>query len=128
MQLKYLFGVHYKDNSEFLQTSEDVSATDPTRSAFFDIRQDDVELFALRSNDEEFSYIVDLRDGHFEAGGMPFYAQIPPCGAKLRLIYFRRHRHHFNAGMQEIGHEIEYHFGWQTTYEGKNYQQTLILV
>jgi hypothetical protein len=123
--LKYLFGVHYKDGTEFFQTPEDVSTTNSLKSAYYDVRQEDIELFQL--NGEGATYLVDLRDGHFEIDGVPFYAQIPPEGSELRLIYFRRHRHHFNIGMDEVKHEIEYHFGWQTTHEGKNYQQTLIL-
>jgi len=124
--LKYLFGVHYKDGSEFFQTPWDISETDPTKSAFFDICQPEVELFQLDGEDHR--YVVDLRDGHFEIDGVPFFAQVPPEGSELRLIFFRRHRHHFTLGMEEIQHEIEYHFGWQTTHEGKNYQQTLILI
>ncbi len=123
--LKYLFTVVYEDSTKFKQPPEDISAIDPKRSAFFDIRQDDVMLFSL--DDTEHLFEVDLRDGEFSVDGVYFFAQIPPSGAKLRLIYFRRHRYHFTAGLEEIGHEIEYHFGWQCTHEGKNYQQTLIL-
>jgi hypothetical protein len=129
--LKYLFGVHYKDGSEFFQSPSDVSSTDPKRSAFFDVRQDEVELFQLRGDPRGQkagrAFVVDLRDGHFEIDGAPFFAAVPPAGSTLRLIFFRRHRHHFNIGMKEIGHEVEYHFGWQTTVEGVNHKQTLIL-
>lgn len=129
-QLKYLFGVHYKDGTEFFQTSEDISSRDPTRSAFYDVNQEEVELFQL-NNVEGHTYLVDLRDGHFEIDHIPFFARIPPTGAVLRLIFFRRHRRNFHVGLEgpeQLSHEVEYHFGWQTTVEGCNIQQTLILL
>jgi hypothetical protein len=128
--LKYLFGVEYFDGTQFYQTPEDISTTRQCGSAFTDVRQAEVRLFQLAHVETHDRYLVDLADGHFEVGGLAFFAQIPPVGAVLRLIYFRRVRIHFTTGdpPQEIAREVEYHFGWQTTYEGKNYQQTLILV
>jgi len=130
MHLKYLFGVSFSDGSEFFQGPDDVSATDPLRSAFYDVvpRLDEVELFQLEG--EGHIYLVDLRDGHFEIDGVPFNAGDPraqlPADLSRRLIYFRRRRHYFQNGV-EISHDVEYHFGWQTTWEGRNYQQTLAL-
>jgi hypothetical protein len=134
MALKYLFGVQYLDGSQFYQTQEDKSETREGGSAFTDVNQEQVHIFQL-ANWEAAAvdmhtperYLVDLTDGHFEVGGFPFFAQIPPVGSKLRLIYFRRTRIHMQIGGEEIAREVEYHFGWQTTCDGRNYQQTLIL-
>ena len=125
--LKYHFGVLYNDGDEFYQNDADDSALKPGGSAFSDVQQDEVQLFQL-ADAEHNRFLVDLRDGHFDINGQTFFAQIPPPGAKLRLIYFRRRRIHWNLAGEEIGQECEYHFGWQTTHEGKNYQQTIILI
>lgn len=44
---------------------------------------------------------------------------------ELRVINFRRVRHHFNESFQELGMDIDYFIGWQTTHEGKNYKKLL---
>lgn len=128
MTLKFLFGVQYLDGTQFYQTQEDVSTTRVGGSAFTDVIQDQVHIFQLANAETHERYVVDLSDGHFEVGGLAFFAQIPPPGAVLRLIYFRRTRIHMQVGSgEEIAREVEYHFGWQTTHEGTNFQQTLIL-
>lgn len=140
MELKYLFRVHYRDGSVYSQSPADTSLTDPKRSAFFDVRQEDAEAFELIG--ESHCYRVDLQDGHFEADGIPLYVGSCPSlsgpmpghreaehGAwgALRLIYFRRHRHYTPPGSGD--HDVEYHFGWQALGpDGRNYQQTIILL
>lgn len=126
VNLKYLFGVRYSDKSEYFQTPSDTSLTDPTRSAFFDVmkRYEDVEVFQLTGDGHK--YLVDLRDGHFEIDGVPFWMDGPE-DQPFRLIYFRRHTHTLNAAFAELAHTIEYCFGWQTTADGKNHQQIMIL-
>lgn len=125
IQLKYLFNVRYKDGTFFSQNPEDVSATDPKRSAFFDVKQDQVTHFELVGNGN--SFIVDLADGSFYINGVQIFLHDNFELTDFRLIFFRRHRHHFTLGMQEVGHEIAYHIGWQCTYDGKNYQETIIV-
>lgn len=127
--LKYLFEVEYSDGSFFEQTTEDISTTRAGGSAFTDVRQEEVLRFHLI--DREDSAYVDLDDGSFVVNGLRFWPQQPPPGATLRLIYFRRRRIHIQMGGEEpvqVGNECEYHFGWQCTHEGKNYQQTIILI
>lgn len=119
-KLKYLFGVRYSDQSEFWQTPEDVSAVDPLRSAFFDVKLDEVELFQLEG--EGHKYLVDLRDGHFEVDGVPFWIGDRPEG-QCQLVYHRQHTHQINAEGEELSHVVTYHMGWQTTDpEGKNHR------
>src|SRR4051812_41703280 len=114
--LAYLFECHFTDGSIIFQTQEDVSTVDPTRSAFYDVVQklDAVEVFGL-VNDQN-TYAVDLRDGHFELNGVPFEVhsgtQLPP-DCVFRLIYFRRCRHTVTMGYSEMqDHSVEFHFGW----------------
>ena len=127
-QLLYLFGAHFADGTEYFQTEEDISSSDPTRSAFHDIAQrlNEVQLFQLTRQGH--TCLVDLRDGHFEIDGVPFSAGDPslniPPGSPRRLNYFRRHSRVFQ-GRNQIGHAIEYHIGWQATVNGKNHQVTI---
>lgn len=128
--LKYHFEALFFDGSIITQTPEDISALDPIRSQFYDVvqRMDEVHRFSL--TDGKNVYLVDLTDGHFEINGITFNTQDPsnvPPASKWRLIFFRRHQHHFRVGTtEEIGHTIEYHIGRQTTTpQGKNYQQTI---
>jgi hypothetical protein len=123
-KLKYLFTCAYKDGTTFKQTPDDVSITDPKKSAFFDIRQDDVALFWLEG---EHTYLVDLTNGLFAIDGVFFQAgeDLPIENPVRRLIFFRRHTHHFNLEHDELGHFVRYFIGWQTTINGKNYQQTI---
>jgi hypothetical protein len=132
-QLSYLFECHFNDGTILQQTQEDVSSTEPTRSAFFDViqRLNDVQLFGVYN--DVHTAVVDLRDGHFEIDGVVFTIsgdELPEGDHELRLIYFRRHRHTLAMGEipDELKHETEYHIGWQTTVEGKNYQRTIALL
>jgi hypothetical protein len=132
--LKFLFEAHFSDGSQIQQTPEDISATDPTKSAFYDVAQrlDDVVYFGIfnPSRPTE-TYVVDLKNGHFEICGVPITAHqqsaenFPP-DTKFRLVYFRKVTRHFNpADMLETGVEMAFHIGWQCTVDGKNVQQTI---
>lgn len=147
LELGYLFGVHFADGSEYFQTGADVSTADHKRSAFYDLCQhaengdllcdgngtaivrDDIEIFQLESQSGEVphTYTVDLRDGHFEIDGAPFYIQIPPPDSQLSLVYFRRRRHHFQGGC-EVGQECEYFMGWRYTNVPDHPAVTLIVI
>jgi hypothetical protein len=127
-ELRYLFGVHYADGREYFQAADDHSELNPEKSSYYDVLQaqesgQQIHLFQLEGQGHK--YLVDLRDGHFEIDGAPFYVQIPPPDAQLSLDYFRRRRHHANAtyrmedgamrlvDLQDSGQECEYHFGWK---------------
>lgn len=113
--LKYLFGVRYRNQSEFFQSPDDISAQDPARSAFFDVDLEEVELFQLEG--EGHKYLVDLRDGHFEIDGVPIFVGSPDengLPTTRRLQFFRRHWHSFDvAQRKETTHEIAYFLGWK---------------
>ena len=127
---KYLFEAHFKDGTRIQQTQEDLSATEPSKSAFYDVaqRMDEVEIFGLFSDETNDICVVDLRDGHFEVNGVPFHVGTTEFlpDTKFRLIYFRKVKRHFHVGsMEQVGHEITFNIGWQTTVDGKNFQETI---
>lgn len=135
MDLKYLFVVEYFDGKVFEQPKEDVSTQDPKRSAFFDVDQQQVARFSLvdqESPDIEGHrpYVgVDLEDGHFEVNGKAFFLHDEPF-KDFRLIFFRRHRHHFTSSVEENlkeqSHTVTYRIGWQTNdKDGKNHQRVM---
>ena len=130
-KLKFLFKAELSDGSIFEQNPEDKSAIDPEkRSAFFDLLELTKTLDIVRFSiyDGVDTYLVDLTDGHFEVNGMKFIArseQLPEDFPKFRIVFFRQHQHTFNVGYDELSHNVTYFIGWQTTINGKNYQQTI---
>ena len=119
--LKYLFRVEYLNGEVFCQTQEDVSKQDPKRSAYFDIDQSKIKTFSLIG---ENTFLVDLQDGHFEVNRIKFSLHDETLSG-FRLVFFRKHRHHFNLQYKELAHEVTYRIGWQCTKNGKNYQRIM---
>lgn len=134
MKLKYLFGAVFEDGSSIGQTADDKSETEPLRSAFYDVleraKETPLELFGLLSGDGHDSWLVNLKDGHFEVGGIPFMMHSEPV-SNFRVVFFRRHFHDINievatGNSREFSHTVEYHLGWQgNDKDGKNIQRTL---
>lgn len=127
--LKYLFIASFLDGTVIEQTQEDKSSIDPEkRSQFFDVleKEKEVPMVSFILVGEGHEYGVDMRDGHFEIDGVPFQFHEDTL-TNLRLIFWRRHRHHFKAGSTEqIGHEVVYRFGWQATnHKGENEQHVM---
>src|SRR5690349_8203964 len=87
-KLKYLFSAEYKDGSFFDQTPEDVSKTNPEKSCFHDVKHDQLIRFGL--TDGVNTYVLDLRDCHFELNGIPFKIEHEQHLKNIRLIYFRK--------------------------------------
>lgn len=135
MQQKYKFTAIYSDDSTYTQSPDDKSLFNgPDKSSFSDVldRIDEVVKFVLINNTGTEEISVDLKTGLFTIRGcFPFKACDPslelPSEEKLRLVYFRRNRRHFNGDVQ-VDHEIEYHIGWQVTVGGKNYVQTIAIL
>ncbi len=141
-KLKYLFTAEYKDGSLYEQNEEDRSITEPDkRSCFYDVDHDKLVGFVIKGNGH--TYGVDLRDGHFEVDGMPFFMhevndgvghhieKLPNGRAvaielkDFRLIYFRRHTHQIEQSVhtgdhKEISHEIVFRVGWQCEVKCNN--------
>jgi hypothetical protein len=134
MALKYLFTAIYNDGTSLLQTQDDVSSTGEG-SAFTDVQHDKLVEFRLFDVESGCEYGVDLTDGTFftktsDGTVIPFRMTEVPA-KDLRLIFFRRHTHHFmmNASEEpgeETGHTIVYRLGWQgNDHEGKNVQHVI---
>lgn len=118
----YLFTVIYDDGTAYYQNAADVSIQDPARSCFYDVDLARVARFSIQG--PEHRYAVDLADGHFEVDGAPFRFHEGALSG-FRLIFFRRHTHHFIAG-REVGHSLVYRLGWQATdADGRNVQRVM---
>lgn len=124
--LKYLFEVEYKNGETYKQNPDDLSVTDPVRSCFFDVKQDEVKRFSLVG--EGNTLTVDLTDGHFELNGVSFMVHEEAL-KDFRIMYFRVRDIHFDVGMQYRGeHDVTYRLGWQAnTDDGKNRQRFIDL-
>jgi hypothetical protein len=91
-KLDILFKAIFEDGTAIEQTAADVSPTDPTRSAFYDVmlRLNEIALFALFKDGKQVA-CADLRSGLFDVGGTVFSAHpqhfIPTT--PLELVYFR---------------------------------------
>lgn len=91
--------------------------------------QKDIVGFVLRG--EGHTYGVDLRDGHFEVDGVPFFMHEDSTLFGFKMVFFRQHTHSFEVGVKsgdvkkEISHQIVYRFGWQCTVGGKNHQRIM---
>jgi hypothetical protein len=133
MSSKYLFTATFQDGSVVKQTQEDRSASAEGKNAFYDVLQRIGEIESFSIEGENIKASVDLNTGRFTLNNIMFQATDPSVISKLedvthfRLVYFKRHRHNFGNDNQELSHDIEHHIGWQTTIDGKNYQQTISL-
>lgn len=124
--LKYLFQCIYKDNTTYEQTEDDVSITDPTRSSFYDVKMDELALFALHGDGHTFQ--VNLIDGSFWVDGNKFrmHDETDKLTNEFRLIFFRRHKHEFSPELNELAHKTTYRIGWQCNdIDGKNIQRVM---
>lgn len=112
MSLKYLFTAEYKDGSVFHQNAEDVSGIDPKRSAFYDVKKEDLIRFSLIGDGKIYS--VNLEDGGFEINRNKFFLHLDDeLNAQTKeLVFFRKHKHDFNINLQELSHTINYILGW----------------
>jgi hypothetical protein len=133
LPLAYLFEAQFSDGSIITQTQDDSSTLKPGGSAFTDVlekaKTSDPVAFGLFSDEHPHTYAVNLETGEFEIDGVPFRVgdEVPPEGAKLRLIYFRNIKRSFRAiDFEPIEHKITFVFGWQTTTaDGRNIKQTI---
>lgn len=135
-ELKYLFHCQFNDGFIFHQNELDTSVRDALRSAFYDLSQDKEQHGGIKRfwlEGEGHTYLVDLRDGHFEIDGVPFSIgeNTPPM--ERELIYFRKHEHDsvMSADPKKAvpfgqgAHRLWYFLGWQGNISGKNFQQTI---
>jgi hypothetical protein len=121
----YLFFVAtFADGSQIFQNIEDKSETTEGRTCYFDVlqRQIDVPLVCfVLAGDGYPTFGVDLRDGHFEINGVPFFQHNEPF-ENFRLHYFRnvsQHRTIAAGGDAVDSAELGYSLGWTTEHDGK---------
>lgn len=111
--LKYLFIVEYTDGSVFKQTREDVSLTDPKRSAFYDVLNSKkiVRKFSLVKLFDKWT--VDLKTGEFSHNGYKIQLEENPTG-KRTLEFFRQHQHDMDKAGKETDHRVTYFLGYKS--------------
>lgn len=142
MSLKYLFKVDYKDGTAFNQNKDDVSETDPKKSAFYDVLQSkkDIKKFTLKRYLERYS--VDLTTGGFNINGVNVTVDtdkpiplIKDHTPELKLIFYRQHKQsmniNFNIGTKKISKmepqadEVTYFIGFETVILKKKYTRLI---
>lgn len=130
----YSYTATFEDGTQIVQdhTDEngDVSLTTETGSRFTDVlaKSEESPLVSFVVHNENFSFGVDLTDGHFEINGIGFYQHRPDLNnyKDFRIIYYRTVKHEINQGTGEHTAEIiGYGLGWQVTHNGKNEKREL---
>jgi len=128
MQLKYLFLAHYSDGTVYLQTPDDVSKQDPTRSCFYDVDHTKLTTFELQDQVGDKCYAVDLRNGAFYLNGTWAFLHDKDDVTCEQVIFARRHTHHFTAALTEVSHQTAYVLGWRgKTKDGTPIQRVIEL-
>ena len=128
-QLKYPFVAVYNDGTYFQQPLNDKSKDKEGKSAFSDVDHDKLIKFFIAG--ENYAYGVDLRDGHFEVNGIPFFMHSDLDGMKdFKLIYFRDIRRHFNQSNngekpKQVAMDIIYQIGWKCIINGKEQERVM---
>jgi hypothetical protein len=155
--LEYLWQAHLLDETHIFQNEADVSAIDPEkRSAFYDlclhddegnsvtdcdgiaIARPDIAFFGITNG--RHTWVVDLRDGHFEVNGLSFradpWALLPdafPDGGTYRLVFFLDREQKITTFEDKRPSLVEdsilgYRLGW--VYElpdGRRWKQTIVV-
>ena len=113
-----------------IQDKHDLSKTDPKKSAYYDVKVEDVTRFTLYGTSHTIS--VDLKDGSFLIDGLKVW--LHPSDFPLfdfRLIYKRRHWEDVvisPTNFKPVGSRMHYILGWYATGEdGQNYMKIMEL-
>jgi hypothetical protein len=118
--LKFLFTAAFDHGFRVQQTQDDKSASDPERSAFFDVLraiEQGKRLDCFWLTGEGHTYCVRLTDGAFAVDGVPFATHEEDL-ENFRILYFRVRDTHFNTDQDVLGHEIAYRIGFQANVKG----------
>jgi hypothetical protein len=145
-ELRYLFVAVFTDGSNILQTPEDVSIRDSSKSAYYDVEkaiESGKEIASFGLFNDEHTWAVSLLDGHFEVDEILFSAQptsghkpdgsadYVPVGGSFKLLFFRDHQQDIIKkadGTEEMGENRHaYRFGWEYEIEGRIWQQTIVV-
>lgn len=111
---------------------DDFSKLADSGSRFTDVltKEKESKLVSFVLHNDVVSAGVDLRDGHFEINGVPFFLHRPDMEVlkDFRIIYFRTVQRTYNQGTgAESAGILGYSLGWQTTKNGTNIQKTIFV-
>lgn len=118
------FVATFADGSQIVQTAEDAGTVEG-RNCYYDVlqRQKEVPLICFVLAAENYpTFGVDLRDGHFEVNGVPFFQHTQPL-KDFSLVYFRNVSQHRTVRVDGTGEpddwaEVGYDIGWKTENDG----------
>lgn len=134
---QYRFAATYEDGTVIEQNETDVSEVDPSRSRFYDVLEKAKEVrlvsFVLKGDGTEAG--VDLRDGHFEINGTPFFQHRPDLEpyTDFRIIYYRTVRRALSQDGETLAAKVLANcIGWQVTHKDesgneKNVQRVILI-
>ncbi len=117
---QFHFVATFADGSQIFQNEEDRSLTVPEKNCFFDVleRSKTEQPISFVITNGEHVFGVDLRDGHFEVNGVPFFQHRPEFADQqytdFCLVYFRSPKIEIDARTQEPirGTVGSYTIGW----------------
>lgn len=131
MQNYYYFIATFEDGTQIFQDENDTSTLVPTKSQFYDVlekgKDSPLQCLVLKGENENLpTFGVDLRDGHFEVNGVPFFQHRfdRETLTDFRIIYYRNVAQTMSSdGTQSTS--LGYTLGWQTELDGKNIQKII---
>ncbi len=138
MEIKHLynFTAVFEDGTVIKQDRNDPngdrSLTQENGSRFTDVQNKEKEskLVSFVVHDDTNSWGVDLRDGHFEINGRPFFQHRPDLEPykDFRVIFYRTNRAEISPVTREIlaTDTKFYGLGWQVTYKNENVKRQII--
>lgn len=124
------FVATFADGSQIVQTADDAGTVEG-RNCYYDVlqRQKEVPLVCFVLAAENYpAFGVDLRDGHFEVNGVPFFQHTQQL-KDFQLVYFRnvsQHRTISRNGGTIDTVEVGYDLGWTTeNAEGEAFERVM---
>lgn len=117
---QFYFVATFADGTQIFQNEADVSPNDPVKNCYFDVlersKTEQPASFVITDGTHVFG--VDLRDGHFEVNGVPFFQHRPEFANQqykdFQLVYFRTPKIEIDAKTMEPirGTVGSYTIGW----------------
>lgn len=113
-KLKYLFVAEFEDGSKIEQTGADVSATDKTKSTYFDVvnHPSKLKTFTLKKG-LLWSLSLDMKTGIFTQNGTKLQIEDNPLKPD-EIVFYRQHQHDMNMNTRtETDHRTVYFIGYK---------------